>query len=721
MKTLIIKLILSFYLIFYSLISVAQNTWTKMANFPGQARYNVSGFTIGHYIFEGLGINNNNSYSDFYKWNQETNTWTSVTSYPGGGTNCCLSFSCEGKGYIGLGNLNGTNYSDLYSYDTTNGDWSQMASLPGLARYAQSWFVIGHKVYVIGGSEDGAPYLNDVWVYDTHENNWSQLRTFPGGKLETMAGFTIGNHGYIGGGWDGSNNYSAFWKYDTTGDSWTSIPSFPNFDLGGIPRAFVIDNKAYLCDASNASLTLPVGYAYDTITEGWSEFTNMGHYGIERSYSAAYSIGYHGYVSTGIDSLGNYLADLWQYNPTILNLTASNTNFCVGDSVHFEPQYSGKAKSWLWSFGGGSPAGSDLQNPSVTYTTPGNYTVKLVVTDSSNVVDSVTYIKYINVLSLPSPIIIDSDSGKISCQGTTSLKSNYVQKNQWYLNGTLIKADTSQTIFPEGSGFYSVKVTDGVGCVNSSALYSLALLPSPIALVNCSSDTAHSESRLSGNCTYCAGSFVAITAGGGGTYSWSNGDTSSVTVVSPLGTATYTVTVTSSNGCNATATLTVTINPLPPVPTILQNGNLLASSSSMGNQWYLNGNLISGEKDQFYSPSASGFYAVQVTGSDGCSSTSAIFQFNLTGINEYSLQNDGLSIYPNPSQGILNLNFASSTNEELILNLFNTLGELVYSGIIKSGTTFMELDLPHTSGSGLYSLLIQGKSGARFQKNIVLN
>ena len=81
------------------------------------------------------------------------------------------------------------------------------------------------------------------------------------------------------------------------------------------PRTFVLGSKAYVCNGFNGnSHTLPLGYVYDTTSKVWTIFTNMGANGIERAHAVAFAIGNYGYIGTGQDSLGNYLADLWQYN-----------------------------------------------------------------------------------------------------------------------------------------------------------------------------------------------------------------------------------------------------------------------------------------------------------------------------------------------------------------------------------------------------------------------
>lgn len=60
--------------------------------------------------------------------------------------------------------------------------------------------------------------------------------------------------------------------------------------------------------------------------------------------------------------------------------TADNTTLCHGSSVQFTDQSQGSPTGWNWTFEGGAPATSTLQNPLVTYATNGVYDVTLTVT-----------------------------------------------------------------------------------------------------------------------------------------------------------------------------------------------------------------------------------------------------------------------------------------------------------------------------------------------------
>ncbi len=76
---------------------------------------------------------------------------------------------------------------------------------------------------------------------------------------------------------------------------------------------------------------------------------------------------------------------------------------CSGSTIQFTDESFNLVNGWTWSFPGGTPATSTLQNPTVTYNTPGTYLVKLIATDG-NIIDSTSISQYITVL--PNPITL---------------------------------------------------------------------------------------------------------------------------------------------------------------------------------------------------------------------------------------------------------------------------------------------------------------------------
>ncbi len=75
---------------------------------------------------------------------------------------------------------------------------------------------------------------------------------------------------------------------------------------------------------------------------------------------------------------------------------ADNTTAEVGSTVSFTDLSTNMPTSWSWTFNGATPATSTVQNPRVTYNTPGTYAVSLTVTNAQGT-DTETKAGYITV------------------------------------------------------------------------------------------------------------------------------------------------------------------------------------------------------------------------------------------------------------------------------------------------------------------------------------
>ena len=80
----------------------------------------------------------------------------------------------------------------------------------------------------------------------------------------------------------------------------------------------------------------------------------------------------------------------------IASFAADSTSIIYGGSAHYFDYSAGIPTSWSWTFTGGNPPASTAQNPVVSYISPGYYTVRLRVTNSSGS-DSVTHVNYMKV------------------------------------------------------------------------------------------------------------------------------------------------------------------------------------------------------------------------------------------------------------------------------------------------------------------------------------
>ena len=151
-------------------------------------------------------------------------------------------------------------------------------------------------------------------------------------------------------------------------------------------------------------------------------------------------------ISTGCDS--NYVA------PSSCNVVADfvtlTPNICVGNSIYFMDKSLNNATSWQWFFPGGTPSSSTSQNPTVSYSSTGTYTVKLVVENSTGT-DSLEIANYITVnlpgTGNPLPFNENFDNGVYPPNNLTIV--NYDGGITWEL-------DSIASV----SGNYSIKINN---------------------------------------------------------------------------------------------------------------------------------------------------------------------------------------------------------------------------------------------------------------------
>lgn len=152
--------------------------------------------------------------------------------------------------------------------------------------------------------------------------------------------------------------------------------------------------------------------------------------------------------------------------------TADNTGVCEGDVVNFTDNSIGNIVSWSWTFEGGTPATSSLQNPSITYNTAGSYDVTLEVSDGSGT-STTTEIDYILVEALPAQAEMPAGPTE-ACGGNTYEYTTLVIPNadEYYWNvspveaGTIVGTGTTGTFTASTiwSGEYTVKVRGVNAC-----------------------------------------------------------------------------------------------------------------------------------------------------------------------------------------------------------------------------------------------------------------
>lgn len=148
----------------------------------------------------------------------------------------------------------------------------------------------------------------------------------------------------------------------------------------------------------------------------------------------------------------------------------TDTNICLGQPVTFTNTSTGNTVSSFWSFGDGGTSSSST--PTHTYATPGNYTVKLVVTEAGGCKDSLIRTSYIHVAA-PSIAFSISDTFEacpplvVNCSNASSGATAYTWTFGNNGQSTLTNPSATYT-YP---GVYTIKLVgqNATGCKDSAS------------------------------------------------------------------------------------------------------------------------------------------------------------------------------------------------------------------------------------------------------------
>ena len=229
----------------------------------------------------------------------------------------------------------------------------------------------------------------------------------------------------------------------------------------------------------------------------------------------------------------------------VASFSATPTTICAGQSVQFTDLSTNTPTSWNWSFPGGTPNSSTVQNPLVVYNTPGTYNVTLTATNGSGS-NSVTMTNYIVVKPVPIPVISPSSATICDGQSITLTASG----------GTIYTWNTgantaSITVTPTVTTSYLVLVSNGT--CSDTTRSTVTVNPTPVGSVT-------------GDTSICQGAIATLTASGGTSYIWNTGATTASISASPFVTTNYWVLV--SNGtCYDSISTKISVYPKP-VPTV---------------------------------------------------------------------------------------------------------------------------------------------------------
>jgi hypothetical protein len=180
---------------------------------------------------------------------------------------------------------------------------------------------------------------------------------------------------------------------------------------------------------------------------------------------------------------------------------------------------------------------------------------------------------------------------------------------------------------------------------------------------------------------------------------------------------TYSVVITDANGITGTDEVTVTVHSLPVVNlgSDIVAGSLVTLDAGAGFVSYL---WSDGSTNRTLQVSQSGIYSVTVTNEWGCEGTDQI-NVTITGIENIDGYNVDIELYPNPSKGIFTLLINSDILSEMIIQLTDLQGKIVYNNDIDMTKTYQSnIDVSNLA-EGIYYLKVITGDNLKVKKLII--
>ena len=270
---------------------------------------------------------------------------------------------------------------------------------------------------------------------------------------------------------------------------------------------------------------------------------------------------------------------------------------------------------------------------------------------------------------------------------------------------------STATVSNLANGNYSVTITSANGCEEQRS-----------ASFNIPQGPVLSSLSSSPNCSNTADGSLDLTVSPAGNYlySWSNG--ANTEDLQGLAGGIYQVSVSdTAQGCivvlsdtvNAPASLQVAFSVTQPHTPTSNNGALAASENGGTAPFsYL---WSTGDSVSQLTNVGVGSYSVTVTDANGCTATDSIFVSAVTGINVQWAE--AFSLYPNPSNGQMQLELVLQQSQQLELAIFDVLGRQLYQQRL-SGQQF-SLPFSFDWPAGTYFLRLSSPEGQISQKFVI--
>ena len=400
-------------------------------------------------------------------------------------------------------------------------------------------------------------------------------------------------------------NSAGSYSVVVTGSTGCSANSSPvNITMTNSANSTVTPSGATtFCQGGNVILSAATGYTYN-----WSNGSTSRQITVSTSGNYSVVVSSNGACS----ATSQIIPVTVNANPNASISANGNTTFCQGGSVNLSAS---GGSSYTWSSG---QTGTGINvNSTGTYSAVATGSNGCTATSNN-----------INVTVAANPNANVTASGNTSfCQGgsvnlTATGGSSYVWSN----------GQTGTGINVNSTGTYSAVATGSNGCTATSNNINVTVAANPNANVT-----------ASGNTSFCQGGSVNLTATGGSSYVWSNGQTG--TGITANSTGTYSVVATGSNGCTATSNnINVTVAATP-ATSVTVNGSTVLNAGQTTNLVASGGGSYlwqpGGQTTSSITVNSAGSYTVTVTNGSGCTSTSTAVNIAMNTVSPVAITTSG--------------------------------------------------------------------------------
>lgn len=354
--------------------------------------------------------------------------------------------------------------------------------------YAAATITLNFSEFAV---EDGFDYVS---IYDGNSTNDTLIAQFTGNNIPPEVVAKTGKMHIL---FESDGSFTeAGWlaNYSCTLQQ-TPIVDFAADTLFGI--------TPFTVSFTNLTDNLPADFLWDFGDGNTSTSPNPSH-----TYTEA---GIYSVRLTATNLAGEDTKIISNYIVVEPNVIAPETNFTQDEAcgtfpltVNFEDLSNNQPTSWQWDFGNGET--SDQQDPTVTYTEAGIYTVKLMTSNEAGQ-DELVLTSLITVIG---PVEISATDGTGACLGTAlPLQATGAERYNWAGQGLSSNTDSLVSAAPTIAGDYLYMVTGTTnGCTSAPDTITLSFVPVPLVSISASSTIT------------CIGQAIKLIGSGADSYSW---------------------------------------------------------------------------------------------------------------------------------------------------------------------------------------------------------